>query len=95
MTLVWTARAARHLEAAYRYWSAEKSDAAADAMLERIFSVVELLENHAEMGREGRIAEIREFIVTPLPFLIAYRLGRRRTEIVALLHGARKWPPHF
>lgn len=92
MKIVWTKRAEQHLRAAYRYWSNEKSEAAADVMLERILSTVELLGHNPELGRPGRIATSRELILKPLPFVLAYRVRRGRIEIAALLHGARKWP---
>ena len=95
MKIVWTRLATRHLEAAYRYWSREESSNAADLMLERIFAVVELLENHPAMGRPGRVSGTRELVLAPLPFLLVYRTRRDKIEIVALLHGARKWPGLF
>jgi toxin ParE1/3/4 len=92
MKIVWTARARHHLREVYEYWSREESENAADRMLDRIFSVVELLERNPEMGRYGRIATTRELVLSPLPFLLAYRVRRNKIEIIALLHGARKWP---
>ncbi len=95
MRLVWTRRATRHLQAAYDYWAREKSEDAADKMQERIFSAVELLQNHPELGRQGRVPGSRELVLTPTPFVIAYRVRREKIEIVALLHAARKWPGRF
>jgi addiction module RelE/StbE family toxin len=95
MRIVWTRRARRHLQAAYEYWARQSSESAADEMLERIFCAVELLENHPQIGRQGRISGTRELVLTPLPFLLAYRVRRARIEIIALLHAARKWPGHF
>lgn len=95
MKLVWTRRATRHLQAAYEYWARERSEDAANTMLERIFSAVELLESHPEIGRRGRISGTRELVLVPLPFVLAYRLRRHSIDIVALLHGARKWPGQF
>jgi toxin ParE1/3/4 len=95
MRIVWTKRATRHLYAAYEYWRREKSEDAADLMLDRIFSAVESLERYPEMGRAGRIANTRELALHPLPFLLAYRVRRARIEIAALLHGSRKWPNAF
>lgn len=92
MKIVWTRRASQHLRAAYDYWAGEKSPIAADAMLDRIFSVVELLETFPEVGRAGRIAGTRELVAVPMPFLIAYRIRRGKIEILSLLHSARKWP---
>jgi toxin ParE1/3/4 len=95
MNVVWTRRALKHLRAAYNYWRRETSEDAADKMLDRIFSAVELLENHPELGRAGRVASTRELVLHPLPFLLAYRAQRSKVEIIALLHGSRKWPPKF
>jgi toxin ParE1/3/4 len=92
MKVVWTKRATKHLHAAYEYWRRETSEDAADQMLERIFSTVELLENHPELGRSGRITGTKELVLHPLPFLLAYRTRRGNVEIIALLHGSRKWP---
>jgi len=61
-------------------------------MLDRIFSAVELLERYPAAGRPGRIPGTRELVIVPTPFLIAYRTRRGTIEILALLHGARKWP---
>jgi toxin ParE1/3/4 len=92
MRIVWTRQASRHLQAAYEYWAHERSPASADTMLERIFSAVELLEHYPEAGRRGRIPGTRELLIVPTPFLVAYRTRRLSIEILALLHGARKWP---
>jgi toxin ParE1/3/4 len=90
--ITWAKRATRHLRSAYEFWRQERSEAAAELMLKRIFSVVELLEQHPQMGRTGRIEGTRELVLKPLPFLLAYRVRRNKIEIIAVLHGARKWP---
>jgi len=90
--VVWTRKASRYLRSAYEYWSRECSPPAADIMLDRIFSGIELLELYPEAGRRGRVSGTRELVIDPTPFLVAYRTRRGRIEILALLHGARKWP---
>jgi toxin ParE1/3/4 len=95
MRVVWTRKASRHLRAAYDYWARESSPHAADTMLGRIFSTVELLERFPEAGRRGRISGTRELVIVPTPFLVAYRIRRGKIEILSLLHGARKWPEQF
>ncbi len=64
-------------------------------MLDRIFSAVEMIERNPELGRTGRIMNTRELVLRPLPFILAYRLRRDGVEILALIHGARKWPGRF
>jgi len=95
MKIIWTRRARRHLKAAYDYWASESSPPAADIMLERIFSAVESIARHPALGRPGRVPGTRELVLIPTPFLVAYRVRRERIEILALLHGARKWPERF
>jgi len=95
MKVVWTRKASRHLHAAYDYWRGESSPAAAAAMLDRIFSAVELLERYPEAGRRGRVPGTRELVIGPIPFLVAYRTRRGHIEILALLHASRKWPESF
>jgi toxin ParE1/3/4 len=93
--VVWTRKASRHLRSAYDYWAHQSSPGAAETMLDRIFSAVELLGQYPEPGRRGRITGTREFVIIPTPFVIAYRTRRGRIEILALLHGSRKWPETF
>jgi toxin ParE1/3/4 len=95
MKVVWTRKASRHLRAAYDYWARESSPTAADMMLERVFSAVEQLERFPGAGRPGRVSGTRELVIVPTPFLVAYRVRRGKIEIIALLHGARKWPEQF
>ncbi len=95
MKIVWSKLALRHLRSAYDYWAREQSEDAADRMLERIFAAVDLLEHTPEMGRPGRTPSTRELVLKPLPFLLAYRVRRNTIELLALLHGARRWPEQF
>ncbi|MGH9495442.1 MAG: type II toxin-antitoxin system RelE/ParE family toxin [Candidatus Sulfotelmatobacter sp.] len=95
MRIVWTRRAERHLREAYQFWAGEKSEDAADTMLDHILTAAELLQRNPEMGRPGRIPTTRELSLKPLPFLMAYRVHPEKIEILALLHGARKWPQQF
>jgi len=95
MKVEWTDRATLDLRAAYEYWAEERSLAAAEKMLETIFSAVEMLEEYLGAGRRGRVAGTRELVILRTPFLIAYRVAHGSIQILALLHGGRKWPDRF
>jgi toxin ParE1/3/4 len=95
MKIEWTRRATRHLRAAYDYWSRERSPEAAQAMLRRIFSEVELLTSNPELGRAGRTPGTRELVLAPMPFVLAYRIHKNKIDVLAVLHGSRKWPGRF
>jgi toxin ParE1/3/4 len=45
-----------------------------------------------ERGRQGRIEGTRELVVAGTPFVVAYRIRSREMEVLAIVHGARRWP---
>ena len=95
MKIVWTERATADLHSAFLYWSEKSSASAGETMLERIFAAVEMLELHPMLGRPGRVRGTRELVILRTPFLVAYRVRAESIEILALQHGARKWPASF
>ncbi|HKM89637.1 MAG TPA: type II toxin-antitoxin system RelE/ParE family toxin [Candidatus Acidoferrales bacterium] len=95
MKIEWTDPATHDLRATYDYWAEQESAAAADKTLDIILSAVEMLGRHPAAGRRGRVAGTRELVILGTPFLVAYRLHRGSVQVLAVLHGARKWPEHF
>ena len=91
MTVVWTDTAIRHLESAWEYLTAD-NPAAADSQIDRILDAAEKLAQYPELGRKGRIPATRELVITDTPFLVAYRIHKREVQLLAVLHGARRWP---
>ncbi len=94
MKLRWTDGAVENLRSADDYLEAEDPDAASD-VVGRIISAVERLEQFPHMGRAGRVEGSRELVVTGTPFVVAYRVKGESVQILAVLHGARKWPTKF
>ena len=47
------------------------------------------------MGRPGRIAGTRELVVPGTPYLIAYAVLEEQVVVLAVLHGAQRWPDRF
>jgi toxin ParE1/3/4 len=90
----WTPLALDHLGSVHAYVAAD-SPAAADDVIDRILSAAEMLARFPEMGRCGRVAATRELVITGTPFIVAYRIRQDQIQILAVLHGARKWPKEF
>jgi toxin ParE1/3/4 len=90
----WTEVAISHLRAACDYVAAD-NPTAAEEVLRRIFSAAEFLVQHPNLGRMGRVEGTRELVITGTPFIVAYRTRGGGVEILAVLHGARKWPGDF
>jgi len=72
-----------------------ENPSAAHAVIDRIESAVSVLRAHPEIGRSGRVEGTRELVISGTPFIVAYRIARRRVEILAVIHGARRWPEGF
>jgi toxin ParE1/3/4 len=94
LRVLWTIRASAQLEAAYDFVP-EENVSAAEKQLDMIKQAVEQLVNFPEMGRPGRVYGTRELIIQSTPYIVAYRLKGSVVEILALLHGARRWPTQF
>ena len=83
----WTEQAAGQLDHAL--------DAGEDIALRVNLIVVKTLERLTVFpmsGRAGRIAGTRELVIPDTPFIAAYAVEHQRIVILALYHGARRWP---
>ncbi len=92
MTIRWTPTGLRDLESLHAYIADDSPDAAA-RMVDRVVSGIEELRRHPGLGRTGRVAGTRELVVAP--YVVAYRSSKAVIEIVAIIHGARRWPESF
>jgi addiction module RelE/StbE family toxin len=69
-----------------------QNPSAAERIARSIYESVTSLESFPELGRPGRIAGTRELVLTPLPFIVVYRVKRKMMEIARVLHGSQRWP---
>jgi toxin ParE1/3/4 len=94
MTIRWMPLAEQDLEAAYEYVRQDNENAAKQ-LVARIFSAVGVLTRYPRAGREGRVQGTRELAVARTPYVIAYRIRQDEIQILAVLHGAQRWPTTF
>ncbi len=94
MKIVWTQLALQDLHQVRNYIAVD-SPQAADETMKRIGEAVETLILHPNLGRLGRVRGTRELIVVGTPYLIPYRIKKTRIEILAVIHGSRRWPEDF
>ena len=91
MRVQWTVPALADLDSIQDYIG-ERNPAAASRLINDILDRADtLLSTNPEIGRPGRIADTRELILAGTSYIVAYRL-RDTVEILAVMHGARKWP---
>jgi len=91
MRLGWTRIAIRDLIDIRRY-IAEDNPHAARSVAQHILAAADGLLEHPEMGRLGRIRGTRELVISQTPYIIVYRLRRKRVQVLRVLHGRRLWP---
>lgn len=94
MHVIWLPRARDDLQAIEDY-IAEDNPRAADLVTETILAASRTLREQPSAGRPGRVSGTRELVVPTTPYLIAYTAVERRILVLAVLHGARKWPESF
>ena len=72
----------------------QENPAAAIALVERIEVQLRVLEDHPLIGREGRVADTRELVFAPLPYVAVYVVSNTtdRVSVLRVLHGAQQWP---
>lgn len=91
MTVAWSPRAIRHLSALRGYIARHNPDAAAAVAL-TLLAAVDRLAELPNLGRPGRLAGTRELVVPGTPYVIPYRVGSERLEIIAVFHARQQWP---
>ena len=94
MRLNWARRAIRDLEALQAYVAQDKPSAAREQGV-LVLSAVNQLQAFPGSGRKGRLAGTRELVVPGTPFIVAYRLRQDTIEVLAVVHGRRRWPGGF
>jgi addiction module RelE/StbE family toxin len=91
MRVKWARRALREQDEAFE-WIVSENPKAAGEVIDRMRAATRLLADNPGMGRPGRIAGTREFVVTRTPYVVVYRVGIDQVEILAVIHHARSWP---
>ena len=94
MQIQWSVNAQAQLQAAHEY-VAEDNRSAAQQQSAAVVRAIEQLVHFPEMGRPGSVAGTRELVILGTPLIVAYSLQRDTVSILAVLHGARRWPRRF
>jgi toxin ParE1/3/4 len=91
----WTEQASGQLDQAHDYIAISNSEDVAARITMQILSSVEKLASFPMSGRPGRVKGTRELVIPKTPFIAAYAIEKTRIVILALYHGAQKWPEAF
>jgi len=91
----WTEQATRQLDQAYDYIALSNSEPVAARITMQIVTSVQQLAAFPMSGRSGRVPGTRELVISNTSFVAAYSVDHDRIVILALYHGAQKWPEVF
>lgn len=94
MKLVWTEPARQDLREIFIY-IAEENPNAARTLLSAIKERALILRDNPQIGRIGRVAGTREFIIAGTQYILPYRVSDNQLQILAVFHAARQWPDNF
>jgi toxin ParE1/3/4 len=94
MHIQWTQRARRQFLAIIDALL-EENPSATERTYDAITDSVSRLATFPEIGRRGRVHGTRELVIPSQPDIVAYRIQGQTVHILAVLHGARKWPERF
>ncbi len=90
MQVRWTQPAANDLAEITRYIRKD-NPTAARSVAKTLFDAANNLDRMPDRGRMGRISGTRELMVTGLPYIIVYEVGKEVVRILHIVHGARDW----
>lgn len=94
MKIVWTEPARQDLREIFEYIANENPNAAR-RLLGEIKEQALILIDHPQMGRSGRVEGTRELVLSGTNYILPYRVKGNQIQILAVFHGARKWPEIF
>jgi toxin ParE1/3/4 len=90
----WTGSALADLEAIGDFIALDNA-VAAQRMAAGLAASVDALRDHPNLGRPGRLTGTRELVVSGTPYVVPYRVLGDDVQILAVFHGARRWPAAF
>lgn len=91
MRIRWLAKARRDVDEIAAYIARDNPLVAAN-VYDTIHQQVGRLADHPYLGRPGRVSGTRERVITPTPYIVAYRVTADTVTVLRVLHGARQWP---
>lgn len=94
MQVRWLRKAAQNLEDAHDYF-AKDNPMIAQAFVQDVYRLVNLLTIQPAMGRAGRVTGPRELVVQDYPFIIPYRVQQDEIHILRVFHTRLRLPSQW
>jgi toxin ParE1/3/4 len=88
----WTEQATQQLDQAHDYVTLSNNKEVAARITTRIVTGVQQLAAFPMSGKAGRVPGTRELVISNTPFIPAYAIDKADIVILAIYHGAQRWP---
>jgi len=76
-----------------RAYIAQDNPEAAERVATRLVAIVETLKVYPYLGRARAEPGVRELVVGGTPYIVLYRVQRKRVTILTIHHGAQRREP--
>jgi toxin ParE1/3/4 len=94
MEIKWLRIALNDLDDIAEYISKDNPNAARN-LFKLLWDQTQILKNHPNIGRPGRVNGTRELVVENTKYIIPYRVINEEIQILRVLHASRRWPETF
>ena len=74
---------------------AQENSAAARKVVSEIRRQTQILSNHPQIGRRGRVSDTHELVMTSHAHLVAYEITEKSVNVLAVVHTSKLWPESF
>ena len=91
----WSDAAKLQLNQAHDYIAMAGSEELARRITRQVVDSVQQLIAFPMSGRIGRVVKTRELVLPRTPFIVAYSIEQDHIRILAVYHGAQRWPEAF
>jgi toxin ParE1/3/4 len=91
----WTEEATGQLDQAHDYIALSSGEEVAARITMHVVSSVQQLSLFPMSGRTGRVEGTRELVIANTPLIAAYAIEEDRILVLAIYHGAQRWPEAF
>jgi toxin ParE1/3/4 len=92
MRIEWSPHAVADLKTISEYIEQDRNLSTANRITRTIYDAAQSLLAMPHRGRLGRVEGTRELLVSPLPYIVIYKVLPERVLVLNILHGAQRWP---
>ncbi|MDR3409733.1 MAG: type II toxin-antitoxin system RelE/ParE family toxin [Formivibrio sp.] len=84
--IVLTSKAESDLEGIFEHYQSNIGGEKASDLMRKVIEALEMLEMYPSMGRQSQVPDVRELVLTKIPFLAPYRVVQEEIQVLRVIH---------